>query len=437
MTAQRPKPSIPVKRILCLFLALWMPLFLSGTGMAAGAGRRYSGSAYYSSGYSAYAVVSETSPDAYEVRIALQFAPGYTANDVINGYQLILNDTQAIGVFADAQQPYDAPTSFFTTVQITGPIFKMAAVPVYENGGADYSSELPLVRGTNDLDAFVGTTAVVKNQKDSSRLNLRSAPLENADVWMQYYNGVPVLITGVLPDGWVSVSIGDAKGGERGYMKAQYLAFGADAQRVQPTMPAYGSTASSFSLRGAPDESSPILSTYSKGTGVTVLGLSKHWWHAQVNETIGYVKIGAIEGASAAGKPASINQPVSLGQPSAPSQPANAAAKLQAYSAKRLTDNGWTVDAVVTEVSPGQFVVNVTLDYSNNMMNDIITGYNLYVNGVYAVTAEGLAQDLSAPTRFKGSFSQTGFIASLRLIPILEKSGEHTSDDEFVDFRIQ
>ncbi len=436
MITQHRKRFYLLQSIFCTILAIGLSLSLTGVGLATGTARHYSGSAYFDSGYGAYAVLNETSADIFEVRISLQFAPNYTSNDDITSFQLILNDAQSINVPPDAQQPYEAPTNFSTTVQITGPITTIAVLPVREKGGVSDHGILRLSLDNSGWDAYIGTAAAVKNQKDSSRLNLRFAPHEDAEVFMQYYNGAPIQVTNILPGDWVAVTIGDALGGARGYMKAPYLAFGNDALSVQPAMPTYSATAEAFSLYTAPDSSSPILSSHGKGAKVMVLGLSKQWWHAQVDGMVGYVQIGAIEEGSHTNNPTSPSQPNSPNQPSAPQQPANPTAKLRTYSAHRSTDSGYIVDGVVTEVSPSQFIVNVNLSIPMGL-NDVIIRYSLYINGIYTTAAEAATQGNAAPTRFKGTFAHSGSIDAIRLIPVLEKSGEHTNDDEFLNFNIK
>ena len=92
---------------------------------------------------------------------------------------------------------------------------------------------------------------------------------------------------------------------------------------------------------------------------------------------------------------------------------------------------------MVTEVISGQFIVNVSLGLPMDLMNDDITAYNLYVNGAFTVVAGVMQQGIAAPTQFKGGFSFSGTITSLRLVPVLEMGGEHTNDSEYVDFTIK
>lgn len=403
--------------------------------------RRYSGSAYFDeSRYSVYALAEETVPGTFAIRIALQYAPDYFTNDEIVAYQLRREDGTVIDVPAERQALLSAPHGFSTTVMITDSSSALQAVPVYYKFGPADREAFTITQTPDAWDAVFGTLAVVSNQNSATRLNLRYEPREDAKVWMQYYNGTPLVIQNVLPDGWVAVTIGgNTNDTTRGYMKAQYIAFGNDATQVQPAMPIQSADVV-FTLYTEPDEASSVLTSGQKGTEMTVMGVSKTWWHVEAGGVQGYVKIDSVSLSGGLSQPTANRQPSDNAQPPQPTQAAQQAqsgAQLRTYSAKQTTGYGYVADAVVTEVSGGQFIVNVNIALPRDLLNDVVVAYNLYVNGVKTTVADRAQQDDAAPTRFKGTFSFSGTITSLRLIPVLEKNGENANDEEYIYFTVK
>jgi hypothetical protein len=383
-------------------------------GLAEGsAPDRLSGSAYFDRGYSVYAVVEHAGQGLAAARVALQFAPDYTTNDDIVAYQLQLDDGTAFDLAAESPQSAAAPTSFVATIDLPISTQSLWVVPVLGEAGRLDTEAVRLTPAEADWERWVGTQATVRNAQSNQRLNLRCAPLADAAVSMQYYNGTPLVVNNVLPDGWVAVSI--AGGDTRGYMKADFLAFGEAAAQVTPAMPRVRAEAP-FVLYSSPSNASMPLSQHGQGTEITVLGLSTTWYHAEVDGVLGYALRDTANPSAA--------EPPSAAAPSA----------LRTYSAQRRTDSGYFVDAVVTEASGGQFIVHVTIQLPPDLVNDVVVGYHLYVNGAPAAAAERTEWGEAAPTRFKGAFAFAGEVASLRLVPVLEVGGEHTNADEAVDF---
>lgn len=418
-----------------LLAAFAPPVFATGASL-----RRYSGSAYFDeSRYSVYALAEETTPGAFAVRIALQYAPDYFTNDEIVAYQLRGEDGAVIDVPVEGQALLSAPHGFSTTAMITGFSSALQAVPVYYKFGSADREAFAITQASDDWDAVIGMPAVVSNEDSATRLNLRFAPRGDAEVWMQYYNGTPLLIQNVLPDGWVAVTVGgNADSTARGYMKAQYIAFGSDATQVRSAMPVQSADAM-FTLFAAPDEASPVLAGGQKGTEMTVMGVSKTWWHVEAGGVQGYVKIDSVSLSGSLSQPATARQPSDNAQPPQPTQAAQQAqsgTRLRIYSAKQTTGYGYVADAVVTEVSSGQFIVNVDIALPTDLLNDVVVAYNLYANGMKAAVVDRVRQDDAAPTRFKGTFSFSGTITSLRLIPVLEKNGENANDEEYINLTV-
>lgn len=406
--------------------------------MASGNGlHRLSGSAFFDRGYSVYAVAEETGGGTFDVRIAIQFAPNYTTNDDIAAYQLRLGNGTVVDVPAEQTQQLAPTTSFYTTAMLTAPLGALQVVPVTYKGDPYEAEAFSISPSTRNWDAPIGTLAMVRNAKSTARFNLRSAPSEAAEVWMQYYNGTPLIITNVLPNGWVAVTVGAnaMDNSTRGYMKTDLLAFGYEVSQVQPAMPRYCAE-NNFTLYSKPDDTSEGLASCDKGTDILVLGTSTTWYHAEVNGVLGYVKISSMGSSANQGQSSTATQTKAPAQSSGSTQ-LQSDLKLRTYNAKRNTDYGYTIDGVVTEVSSGQFIVNVNIQLPQDLMNDVVVAYNLYVNGNLTVTANRAQQGDAAPTRFKGSFSFSGAITSLQFVPVLEKGGEKTNDSEYVHFSIK
>lgn len=99
--------------------------------------------------------------------------------------------------------------------------------------------------------------AKVNNPNPKDRLHLRAKPNRNADSLGKFYNGTPVRVLERRGE-WVKVQVAHLSG----WMMRQYLAFGADANQVQP---AFAQMMGLESLEGQevplytrPDEKSPV-----------------------------------------------------------------------------------------------------------------------------------------------------------------------------------
>ena len=112
-------------------------------------------------------------------------------------------------------------------------------------------------------------------------LNLRAEPSKNASVLGQYPTGtwVEVLEAGI---DWSRVSVD----GKTGYMMSQYLTTGAAGSST--TM--YVRTNSrGLNLRKEPSDSAEIITSYPKGTKVTVLARGSQWHKVSVDGNVGYM----------------------------------------------------------------------------------------------------------------------------------------------------
>ncbi|MDR0928815.1 MAG: SH3 domain-containing protein [Oscillospiraceae bacterium] len=274
-----------MKRSMALCLCLLLFLCPLGGLAESPAPQRLSGSAFFDRGYSLYAVAEAAGQGLYAARVALQFAPDFTANDDIVAYQLVLEDGTTFTLAAEAA------TSFAGSIALPGSMQSLRVVPVLGEAGRLEAEAVRLSPAETDWDRWVGTQAMVRNPQSNQRLNLRYAPVADAEVWMQYHNGTPLTITNVLPDGWVAVSI--AGGDARGYMKADFLAFGEEVAQVVPALPLVHAE-KPFVLYGSPNAESQPLSQHGQGTEAVVLGLSTAWYHLEVDGVLGYAMRGAF-----------------------------------------------------------------------------------------------------------------------------------------------
>ncbi|MDR0898099.1 MAG: hypothetical protein LBN04_09605 [Oscillospiraceae bacterium] len=267
---------------LCLLLLLIYPLAVLSESAAP---ERLSGSAYFDRGYSVYAVVEAAGQGLHRVQVTVQYVKDFTTNDDIVAYQMQLPDGTAFDLAAESLESAAAPTGFVADIELPAAAQSAWVVPVLEEGGRLEAEAMQITPAESGWDRRIGTLAMVDNEKQNQRLNLRYAPLADATVWMQYHNGVPLVITNVLPDGWVAVSIEGSDA--RGYMKAEYLAFGEAVAQVMPAMPVVRATMP-FVLYASPDEAAQPLSQHAQGAEATVLGLSTTWYHAEVDGVLGY-----------------------------------------------------------------------------------------------------------------------------------------------------
>lgn len=133
-------------------------------------------------------------------------------------------------------------------------------------------------------------------------LNLRKEPSKGAAVLGQYPTGtwVEVLEAGI---DWSRVSVD----GKEGYMMSQYLTTGNTGAAA--TMYVRTNTRG-LNLRKEPDDSAAIITSYPRGTKVTVLARGTTWHKVSVEGTVGYMsakwlsaqKPGALNGSSSTEK---------------------------------------------------------------------------------------------------------------------------------------
>ena len=112
-------------------------------------------------------------------------------------------------------------------------------------------------------------------------LNLRKEPSKNATVLGQYPTGtwVEVLEAGI---DWSRVSVD----GKEGYMMSQYLTTGTAGKGT--TMYVRTNTRG-LNLRKEPSDSAEIITSYPKGTKVTVLARGTKWHKVSVDGNVGYM----------------------------------------------------------------------------------------------------------------------------------------------------
>ena len=98
---------------------------------------------------------------------------------------------------------------------------------------ADFSA---LPRTEAELRQAVNSNgwAAVSNPNPNDRLHLRQKPAKSADSLGKFYNGTPVRVLETRGD-WCRVTVGN--GGPEGWMMKKYLAFSANASRVERAFP--------------------------------------------------------------------------------------------------------------------------------------------------------------------------------------------------------
>lgn len=249
----------------------------------------YRTAAYFEGVYSAYAyaeiVGEELTCDVY-----LQFLPEYSPKAAITEYIIHVDDKALKTAMQPVQEALvkGVPTHFSLTEKTESGFKKIVLLP------RTSSEELPdekivLYDAASEVTS-PAQTAVVNNPVATDKLNLRIAPDSEADSLRQYYNGVQVEVLAMMPGDWVAVSIGLSGGMARGYMKADYLAFGADGEVVEPAIPSHEAIVDSWTLYSYPDGDSRAVGQYGKGQVFLVLARSSTWWHIAVGDVTGFVR---------------------------------------------------------------------------------------------------------------------------------------------------
>lgn len=129
-------------------------------------------------------------------------------------------------------------------------------------------------------------TAGVKNPNPNDRLNLRAEPSSKSTSLGKYYNGTTVAILDKQND-WYKVQIGNTIG----WMSGSFLDVSAaqhSIKDVRPVLTVLGNNTELFYDRS---ETSGIVTTFSAGTKVTVLGVSSTWYHVEYDGQYGFVRI--------------------------------------------------------------------------------------------------------------------------------------------------
>ena len=139
------------------------------------------------------------------------------------------------------------------------------------------------------------TYAIVNNSAATARLNLRSAPDQNASSLGQFYNGTFVQVLSQFNDTWTEVQVGAS----RGYMMKAYLQTEATVA-VKSTAPVMTvSSSSGLRLRTAPSESEGTsVGTLANGSTLTVLGTLGSWYYVQFGGMTGYVTASGLKSSS-------------------------------------------------------------------------------------------------------------------------------------------
>lgn len=396
-------------------------------------------SIYVKEQYTAYAMAQETAPGTLSVEVFLQRMPDAEAPG-IRAYAVYAGDAAPVMAEPAAADAAEAqPTHFAATLAAEGTLDALRLVPVAADGTEMEAAAIDLPRAAAE-GSHVGTEAAVNNPDPNDRLNLRLGPSGTAQSLRHYYNGVRVNVLDALSDGWVAVSIGSPGGMARGYMKADFLAFGDAASQVTSVIPAYTASVASWTLYSLPDEGSAPIATYGEGQAFELLGESSAWWHIRVGDSTGFVRADVLTHAEApeagtaeaeapeAASPAT-KEPAEEKAPR-PAKDERGAEEggLRAYRAEHSVSRRYTITAAVKESAAGQFQVAIMVQRSGHDPDgDTIASYWLYVNGEKLANIPLNPQGSDAAQnmqRFEADVAIEGTISAMRVVPEWTDGGE-------------
>lgn len=408
-------------------------LLLAMAGLATAAAEMpdaYRAATYFDRGYSVYGSAVASGEGQYTVEVFLQFAPGFKASEHVMSYALYVDDQRQEPLTAAEGETAEVPMHFVGQMAAASSPASIRIVPVFGSGNALEAEGLELVPPQEGASK-VGMVGVVSNPTPTDRLNLRSAPNADGESLRQYYNGVPVYILGELPDGWVAVSIGSEGGMARGYMKADFLATGDAAEKVEAMMPSFEAVVASWTLYSYPEEGSVAVGTYGLGQPFEILGRSSAWWHIRMGDKTGFVRADVL---------ATLPQTEEAGQTPAPAPETEApqqtqkpaSGKLRRFTAERDMEQGYGVKAFLRETAAGQFEVQVNLQYpAEHQAADEIRAYVLYVNGERKaeVPSDWSMRTAIGPAQgFRTVLAIPEAIDAITLVPQREAGGESQAE---------
>lgn len=151
-----------------------------------------------------------------------------------------------------------------------------------------------VIAGDASLEQLTGNyydgyaTAQINNPNPNERLNLRAEKSIKSMSRGKYYNGCIVAIIEKDDDGWCKVRIGNLDG----YMKSEYLDFSLSTKELISTLPEViirNPNGKGANLRKEASTVADVISLYSNGTKVQVLGLTETWCHVQINGVTGFI----------------------------------------------------------------------------------------------------------------------------------------------------
>lgn len=202
------------------------------------------------------------------------------------------NPADRLNLRGKPSESWDAHGKYYngTEVQILGEYKDWYHVRVGDKSGFMMAKFVD--KGVRSKTGSIGDAtgkAVVSNPNPADRLHLRKEAKSGAVSLGKYYSGVVVDVLNYEDSEWSLVRVGDTVG----YMRKEYLRFGADGDRVTsaiPVMTIAGTTAAKPSLYEAPNAKSAELNAYPDGTAVEILGIVEGgWFHVRVDDQIGYM----------------------------------------------------------------------------------------------------------------------------------------------------
>ncbi len=173
--------------------------------------------------------------------------------------------------------------------------------------------------------------------KTADRVHLREKPSTGAKSLGLYFTGTEVLCDTSSSDGeWIWVNVG----AEAGYMKAEYLRFGRDAQGLIPAHPmgmvSVGKADGWVNLRSEPSLQGEIVGRLKHRESAIILGeTAGGWYYIDFGNGYAYVQAKYMMQGSGAAAPSATAVPTASGATAAPMAPAATAVPtaLKAYGA--------------------------------------------------------------------------------------------------------
>ena len=178
----------------------------------------------------------------------------------------------------------------------------------------------------------LNTEMAVVDGKTSDRVHLRERPAIDSKSYGLYFTGTPVQSEPYTNQEWVWVSIGT----QSGYMKTEFLQFGANANNVTSKQPlgvvSNNNNNTWTNLRRDPSLNADVVKRLYNGDSVTVLGETvTKWYYVKSGDVYGYIKDDFLSLSGSVSPGNHTSPPVPTAPPAPTSPPSSGTAILDAY----------------------------------------------------------------------------------------------------------